>query len=266
MPTPLEREVESAVRAERIEIHLHPIVTLPQRKVRYYEVLTRLRAGDGRLITAAEAIPAAENRRVIAKLDTYQVIRSFQILKRLMTRNGDVGMFVNLSVLSLAEGGFFRELMAFLNQNRAMAEFVHFEFTQAALRDMGPLEQESLKALAGTGFRFSVDNITDMRSDFRQLFDHGVRFAKISADRMLGRAAMPGSDIHLADLSGHLQRQGISLIIDHIETESQVIDLLDYDIALAQGFLFSTPRQVRPEILGTVEPADARASVRPAAR
>ncbi len=92
-----EREVEAAVRAERIELHLQPIVTLPQRKVRYYEVLTRLRGGDNRLITAAEFLPAAENRRLIAKIDTYQVIRSFQVLKRLTARNSEIGLFVNLS-------------------------------------------------------------------------------------------------------------------------------------------------------------------------
>ncbi len=261
-----EREVEAAVRAERIELHLQPIVTLPQRKVRYYEVLTRLRGGDNRLITAAEFLPAAENRRLIAKIDTYQVIRSFQVLKRLTARNSEIGLFVNLSLSSLVDGTFFREFLAFLGQNRAVADLVQFEFTQAAVRDMGPLETESLRAIADIGFRFSVDNVTDLRMDNRGLSDLGFRTLKISADRLLGRTAMPPGDIHPADLSGHLQRQGIAMIVDRIETESQVIDLLDYDVRLAQGFLFSAPRQVRPEILSAAPAAARPAPARSAAR
>ncbi|HUG61077.1 MAG TPA: EAL domain-containing protein [Methylomirabilota bacterium] len=260
IPTAFEREVEAAIRAERIEIHLQPIVTLPQRKVRYYEVLTRLRAADERLIAAAEFLPAAEARRLIARLDTYQVIRSFQILKRLTARNREIGLTVNISPLSLVDTGFYREFSAFLNQNRSMADLVQFEFTQAAVREMGPLEAESLAALADIGYRFSVDTVTDLRMDFRGLVDQGFRTVKISVDRLLGRAPMITGDIHPADLSGHLQRQGIALVVDRIETEAQVVDLLDYDVRLAQGFLFSAPRQVRPEILGAAPAADAAKS------
>src|SRR5262245_39331072 len=39
-----------AIEANRIDLYLQPIVTLPQRKVRYYEALTRLRADDGTLL------------------------------------------------------------------------------------------------------------------------------------------------------------------------------------------------------------------------
>jgi cyclic-di-GMP phosphodiesterase TipF (flagellum assembly factor) len=255
IPSAFEREVEAAIKAERIEIHLQPVVTLPQRKVRYYEVLTRLRGSDGRLIPAGEFIQAAEDRRMIARLDTYQVIRSFQILKRLTARNTEVGLFVNLSAYSLIDGTFFREFQSFLGQNRQVADLVQFEFTQGAVRDMGPLETETLRAIADLGFRFCIDNVDDLKMDFRSLADVGFRTAKVSADRLLGRAPVVTGDIHPADLSGHLQRQGMTLIVDRIETESQVIDLLDYEIRLAQGYLFSAPRQVRPEILGAAQPA-----------
>ena len=39
-----------AIEANRIDLFLQPIVTLPQRKVRYYEALTRLRDDEGALL------------------------------------------------------------------------------------------------------------------------------------------------------------------------------------------------------------------------
>ncbi len=250
IPTAFEREVEAGIRAERIEIHLQPIVGLPQRKVRAYEVLTRLRTTDGRLVTAGEFLPAAEARRLTTKLDTFQVIRSFQVLKRLAGRNRDVGLAVNIAASSLADGVFYREFSAFLTQNRAVADLVQFEFTQEAVREMGPVEMQSLAAIAELGFRFGMDNVTDLRMDFRGLVDQGFRTVKISADRLLGKVPMTPGDIHPADLSHHLQRHGMQLVADRVETEAQVVDLLDHDVRLAQGNLFSAPRQVRPEILG----------------
>ncbi|SCM76687.1 putative EAL domain-containing protein [uncultured Pleomorphomonas sp.] len=258
----LEREVERLIRDEQIELHLQPVVTLPQRLVRFYEVLTRLKGASG-LVPAAEFIPVAEQGRLIAKLDTYQVIRSFQILKRLTQRNGDVGLYINLSAESLASSAFFREFQGFLSQNRAMADLVQFEFRQEALMEMGPLEIESLRAVADLGFHFSIDNVTDLRVDFRRWSDLGFRSIKVSADRLLGRAPLVTGDIHVEDMAGHLQRQGLTLIVDRVEQEAQVIDLLDYGLAFGQGNLFSSPRQVRPEVLGAAQAA-AGAPTRPA--
>lgn len=252
----VDREVEKLIRDEQIELHLQPVVTLPQRLVRHYEVLTRLKGAQG-LIPAAEFIPVAERSRLIAKLDTFQVIRAFQILKRLTQRNSDVGLFINLSVESLASSSFFREFQGFLGQNRAAADLVQFEFRQAALAEMGPLEIESLRAVAELGFRFSIDNVADLRTDFRRWADLGFRSIKVSADRLLGRAPLTTGDIHLEDMAGHLQRQGLTLIVDHVEQEAQVIDLLDYGLSFGQGNLFSSPRQVRPEVLGAAQPAPA---------
>ena len=50
--------IRSAVEANRIDLYLQPIVTLPQRKVRYYEAMSRLRSRErrhraGRRIRAA---------------------------------------------------------------------------------------------------------------------------------------------------------------------------------------------------------------------
>ena len=39
--------IRDAIDAGRVDLYLQPIVTLPQRKVRYYEAFTRLRTADG---------------------------------------------------------------------------------------------------------------------------------------------------------------------------------------------------------------------------
>ena len=140
---------------------------------------------------------------------------------------------------------------AFMAQdaNRAIAPSLVLEFTQSAVRGMGPIEHESLAALAERGFHFSLDNVADLRIEPRELANRGFRFIKIHASLLLNRSGTAASDIHPADLSDLLGRFGIDLIAERIESEGSVVDLLDYDVRYGQGFLFAPPRPVRAEAL-----------------
>jgi cyclic-di-GMP phosphodiesterase TipF (flagellum assembly factor) len=111
------------------------------------------------------------------------------------------------------------------------------------------MENESLSALAERGFRFSLDNVRDLRLEPRELGQRGFRFVKVPASLLLDRSGGPATDIHPADLSDLLGRFGIDLIAEKIESEGLVVDLLDYDVRYGQGFLFSAPRPVRAEAL-----------------
>jgi cyclic-di-GMP phosphodiesterase, flagellum assembly factor TipF len=240
--------IGSAIEAHRIDLFLQPIVTLPQRKVRYYEAMSRLKAGNGDLVVAGDFLGFAEAGSLVPKLDNLSVLRCVQVVRRLLLKNRDIGLFCNLSGATLTDAGF-PELLEFVEANRAIAPSLVFEFTQSAVRAMGPIEHESLAALAERGFRFSMDNLTDLRVEPREMTERGFRFVKAPATLLLNRVGVSSSDIHPADFSDLLGRFGIDLIAERIESENTVVDLLDYDVRFGQGFLFSPPRPVRAEAL-----------------
>lgn len=241
--------VRRAVDANRIDIFLQPIVTLPQRKVRYYECFTRLRSEDGETVFPSDYLEVAEAAGIMPGLDNQILLRSVHLLRRLASRSRDVGLFCNISPTSLASAVFFRDVMAFLEENRGLAEMLILELPQRTVQTLGAVEIEALGALAEMGFRFSIDQVTDLRGNFGLLQTRGFRFAKIAADLILDPQSTLGSDIHPADLSSHFARLGIDLIVDRVETEAQVVDLLDYNPKFGQGFVFSPPRPVRNEMM-----------------
>jgi cyclic-di-GMP phosphodiesterase TipF (flagellum assembly factor) len=249
--------VAGAIDSQRIDLYLQPIVTLPQRKVRYYEAMSRLNAGDGEVVAAADFLSYAEAGSRLPKLDGLCVLRCVQVVRRLLLKNRDIGLFCNLSVVTLTDAGF-PQLLELIEANRAIAPSLVFEFTQNAVRGMGPMEHESLAALAERGFRFSMDNLVDLRIEPRELTARGFRFVKAPAALLLNRVGSATANIHPADFSDLLGRFGIDLIADRIESESTVVDLLDYDVRFGQGFLFSPPRPVRAEALqGVADPGTA---------
>ncbi|MEH2622451.1 cyclic-di-GMP phosphodiesterase TipF (flagellum assembly factor) [Bradyrhizobium sp. AZCC 1719] len=239
--------VKNAVEENRLDIYLQPMVTLPQRKVRFYEAVTRLRDDRDQILAADDFIPTAEAGGLIGKIDHMVMLRCIQVLRRLMVRNKDVGVFCNVSAATLGNAANFAQCLDFLEANRALAPSFVLEFKQATFRQLRPTEIENLAALSQRGYRFSIDHVTDLRIEPRDLADRGVRFIKVPAALLLDPKQSSTSDIHPSDLSDLLGRFGIDLIAEKIEGERAVVDLLDYDVRFGQGFLFAPPRPLRPE-------------------
>jgi cyclic-di-GMP phosphodiesterase TipF (flagellum assembly factor) len=252
--------VRGAIDASRVDLYLQPIVTLPQRKVRYYEAFTRLRTEGNKLLQPADFLDAAEAAGLMPRIDQMLLTRSVQVVRRLQLKNRDIGLFCNVAASTLNHPQLFQQILQFMGANRALASSLVLELKQDVLRAMGPLETESLAALRDLGFRFCMDQVMDLRMEPRDLGERGIRYVKVPAPLLLGQADAPSADIHAADLSDLLGRFGISLIAERIETEAQVVDLLEYDVRFGQGFLFSQPRPVRQEALrGAAETAEATA-------
>lgn len=253
--------VASAVEGGRFDLYLQPMVSLPQRKVRAYEVVTRLRDTADQAIPAETYLPIAETAGLMGRIDNAILLRAVQVVRRLLVRNKDVGLFVNIAGATLADTAAFAQCLDFLEANRALAPSLILEFKQSTLRGLGPIETEHLAALAQRGYRFSIDHVTDLRFEPRELADRGVRFIKVPAALLLAAHDTASADIHPVDLSDLLGRFGIDLVAERIEGERAVVDLLDYDVRFGQGFLFAAPRPLRPE---TATNAAAPASNAPA--
>lgn len=242
--------VRGAIESGNIELFLQPVVTLPQRKVRYYEALSRMRLADGTMVDAAEFIPVAKKAGLLPRVDERLVHNCVQVVRRLAAKNREVGLFLNIAPETLADRMVFSEILGYLDANRALASSLVLEMPQLVYRTLGSIELNSMSQLAERGFRFSLDRIDDFRIEPRGLAERGIRFMKVPADLMLKKMQQTGgAHIHPADLSDLLGRHGIDLVADRIESENIVVDLLDYDVRLGQGFLFAPPRPVRSDIL-----------------
>ena len=250
--------VRNAIEANRIDLFLQPMVTLPQRKVRFYEAVARLRDDKDQLLTANDFVGTAETAGLMGQIDHTVILRCVQVLRRLMVRSKDVGVFCNVSGATLSNPSVFGQCLDFLEANRILAPSLVLEFKQSTFRHLGPVESEHLASLQRLGYGFSIDNVTDLRIDPRELADRGVKFIKVPANMLLDQKQLSSADIHAADLSDLLGRFGIDLVAERIEGERAVVDLLDYDVRFGQGFLFAPPRPLRPE--GAANPPEQAAS------
>jgi cyclic-di-GMP phosphodiesterase TipF (flagellum assembly factor) len=254
--------VREAMSDNRIDLYLQPVVSLPQRRTVFYESFSRLRDATGRVLMPAEYLAVAEPEGLMSTIDNLLLFRCAQIVRRLAKGDRKVAIFCNISLASLGDEQFFPQFLEFLSQNRDMARGLIFELGQAAFERRGATEARNMAKLADLGFRFSLDKVSDLDLDFQDLARADVKFIKVTAETLISQLAEENGrvtlrslkDIAASDFADLTRRYGVELIAEKIESERQVVDILELNIGYGQGNLFGEPRAIRDQVLAEAEP------------
>jgi cyclic-di-GMP phosphodiesterase TipF (flagellum assembly factor) len=244
--------VREGLRANAVELALQPIVSLPQRKRRFFECFSRVRTHDGGVIVPEQYLEVAERHGLVTAIDNLLLFRCIQTLRRIRKSNANVGFFLNISPNTLADRGFFRDFIQLMAQNIELAPALVFEFPQRALAQADDSLWRDLERLAQMGFRFSIDQVTDLDLDAAALSGRHFRFLKLEAARVTeaARNGLLGNDPKL--LKRTLDSYAIDLIVERIETEPMLLEVLDLHVDFGQGFLFGEPRIAKSDASGTL--------------
>jgi cyclic-di-GMP phosphodiesterase, flagellum assembly factor TipF len=242
--------VKSAIEENRVELHIQPIVALPQRKVSFYEGFTRLRDVSGGLILPGEFLRVAEPSGLVNEIDNLLLLRCVQIARQMLKQDRRMGLFCNVSPSSLADEGFFPQFIAFLRENKDLAGSIIFELSRAAFDRLPMAAERNMGRLFDLGFRFSIDRCETIDLDLRKLERVGVRYVKIAGDVLVRQLTRDGAlpvtglnrEFQPADVASLFARYGVDLIADRVEDEKTVVEVLELDIAFAQGNVFGKPR------------------------
>jgi len=254
--------VRAALDAGRVDLYLQAVVSLPQRRTQYYESFSRLRDETGRVLMPAEFLSVAEPGGLVAAIDNLLLFRCVQIVRRLAGQDRKVGIFCNISLASLGDEDFFPPFMEFLAANRDLSGSLIFELGQNAFKARGGAEARNMARLADLGFRFSIDKVSDLALDFQDLARADVAFVKIAAPLLIeqlqddnGRLTLKSMpELEAADLAALALRHGVELVAEKVESEREVVDILDLEIGLGQGHLFGEPRPIRDAVLAESAP------------
>lgn len=254
--------IRDALTENRVDLYLQPVMALPQRKTVFYESFSRLRDETGRVLMPAEYLAVAEPAGLMTAIDNLLLFRCVQIVRRLAKQDRRVGIFCNISMASLADESFFPQFLDLLSDNRDLAGALIFEIGQAAFESRGSVEARNMGKLADLGFRFSLDKVVDLDLDLQDLSRSDVKFVKVAAQTLLdqlvevdGRLILRSlPDLAAEDFASLTRRYGVEVIAEKVESERQVVDILDLDIAYGQGHLFGEPRAIKDAVLAEADP------------
>ncbi|MEO1029514.1 MAG: EAL domain-containing protein [Pseudomonadota bacterium] len=257
------RQVKVALQEGRIDLHLQPVVSLPQRRVAFYEAYTRLRSADNSLIMPSDFLESARKAKLLGAIDNMTLFRCVQIVRKLASRDRRVGVFCNIAAASLEDETFFPQFLEFMAENRDLSGSVIFEIRADRFETRSRTMRENMERLTSLGFRFSIDHAQSLLIDLPRLQDAGVRFVKIGANDLINNLRDPDGPrpisalnrrLDAAGVSAVFARYGITLIAEKLEDEASVIEILEYDIPFGQGNVFGPPRPIKASLMQETTP------------
>jgi EAL domain-containing protein (putative c-di-GMP-specific phosphodiesterase class I) len=246
----------SALEAQRIDVYLQPILDLAGQKPQHYEVSIALRNPLGQPIDLASATQGYGGTGLMPLIDTARVSRAAQMARRLAERGKGGAVITELSSFALEDQGF--EMSALGNgASGAFPGQIVLALTQASVRTFTAADWQTMQRLWSAGFAFAITEITDLDMDFDALASGGFVFARLDAETFLTGLPIPGGVVPPADITGHLSRCGLTLIVGGILKDDQLAQIFGFGVLFGQGSLFGAPRPVKAE--ATAPPAIAAA-------
>ena len=234
--------VRDALRRDRVDLFLQPIVSLPQRKHRFYECFSRIRTADDTLIQPQEYMEIAERAGLMAAIDNLLLFRSVQLLRKTQRGKMDVGFVCNISPHTLSDSIFLSEFVNYIEEHADLAPKLVLEFPLKDFMAHDAATAQALTRFLQLGVRFSIDQVDTLKLDTDGMARRGVRFVKIPSSTLLNEIRLDRPSADPRALKDSLDRAGIDLIVEKVESESDLIELLDFQIDFGQGFLFGEPR------------------------
>ncbi len=228
--------VRSALTENRVDLYLQPIVALPSRRHVHYECFSRVRDEEQRILYPQHFLPVAASTGLMGTVDNLLLFRLIQLVRKLGKRRAGVRFFCNIAEGSIEDEEFFPQFVEYMAANREFAQRLVFEFSQSYFTSIEGETRRLLDTLARVGYRFSLDQVENASLSPEDLRSRDVGFVKLPVSML-----MEGGEERVREL----RRHDILPIAEKVESETEVVELLDRSIPLAQGFLFGEPKLAR---------------------
>ncbi len=231
----IEELVAHALTNKRMQVFVQPIMRLPQRKVRFYELYARLRAKPGLYIPAARYMPIAEQNKIKGRIDELVLMESLRTIEESAHLERAAPFFINITKDTIKNATFMKKLLPFLSKNKHLSSRLIFEMAHIDFESLTPSMYKIVEGLGKIGCAFSIDHVDHLSFDLSLMRRMNVKFVKVKPSLALKKQDQ------MARCKNGMEALGISIIFEQIESEETLRQILNFEPQYAQGYLFGKP-------------------------
>ena len=243
---PAERsdEIAAALRAEHYELFVQPITCLRGLdELAHFEVLLRLRLGDGERVEAAEFLGHAAGLQLLPAIDRW-VVRNLLVWLRDNRRRWarlPAVFAVNLSMESMLDRHFASYVESCVRKSALPPQALCFDIAERSAAAGNASVEESLRSFEAMGREVALDDFGADAAHHGYLRRVPANYFKINAalvtaapqDRVAN--AMMASIVHLAGLLG------VQTVAESVESDAALRTARELGVDYAQGYLLGRP-------------------------
>lgn len=239
-------DVIGALALNRFELYFQPIEPLlAKEKGLHFEVLTRMLNEDGKIVSPAVFLPAAERYNLAPRVDLWVIDNLLNWARENCEIWRDLSMVsVNLSATSLGDSEFMSWLEMRLLSEPELVYKLCFEITETAA--LSQLEQANnlIDLLRPLGCKLALDDFGSGFSSFAYLKRLDVDFVKVDGQFVVNLCESQ-SDQAIVNAICQLGRDmGFCIIAEFVESEAIGYKLKDLGVDYGQGYAISKPMKL----------------------
>lgn len=246
-----------AIATHKLDVFLDPVVGLADRKARHFNVSLRLRMGESESLGPEDYVPQARRAGLLPLVDATRAARAAIVARHMDERGSGGCLFSAITAESLTSERFLQDFAEACRQSPKLKERLVFSIAEAELRELSESQWGTIQQLAGSGFRFAIQDLTSLDLDLPETKSAGFAFVRVAARAFLDGVASVDGVLPAADLCQRLTAAGLKLIVFDLESEEQLDSALAAGAPLGQGRLFGVPRPIRAEALRPARSAAA---------
>lgn len=241
----------AALAAGRMDALIEPIMGLGDHHVHYYEASVCPRDERDMPLPAAAHDPQLARTGLLPLLDSARLKRAAQVCRTFVHQRQKYFVLTAASGEALVTDAFLDDLANAYREREALAGELVLTFSQADVKSFSGIEWSNLTDMRDLGFRFGLDQTTDLDYEFTALRAAGFAFVKIDAATLL-RGLPAATGIMMApDVCRSLAEVGLITIVGGIDSEPTRAKLVASGVSLGQGPLFGRPQLVASDAVGT---------------
>lgn len=231
--------LRNALAEKRFAVYYQPIYSTKEERLIGAEALIRMKDEDGNFVSPEEFIPIAEKTGDILRIGQFVFDSVCSTLSSIdLNEYGIRKIDINLSVAQCMQEILADNILTIRTIHNVPASVINLEITETAAAHTPKILLQNMRRLAEEGIELSLDDYGSGYSNMGYLLTLPFKMVKIDKNIVWSAFNNAKSNIALASTIAMINKLGMTVLAEGVETEEQVKWLTSLGCEYLQGFYF----------------------------
>jgi diguanylate cyclase (GGDEF)-like protein/PAS domain S-box-containing protein len=235
------QRIQEALREDQFVLNFQPMISLTGDATENYEVLLRMKAPSGEIVSPDQFMPIAEEHGLLIELDRWVIGRTISLLAERRRAGKETTLYVKVSPSSLAEGDLHNFIGSQLKAHSVPGQHLVLQLPESKIYSyLRPL-QAFQKIVASFGCRLALEQFGTSLNSFQMLTHFDPQVLKIDRSFILDLAKNAESQAKVKEFVAAARQLSKTTIAEFVSDASSMTVLFSIGVDLVQGNFLAPP-------------------------
>ena len=233
--------IQEALREDQFVLNFQPMISLTGDPNENYEVLLRMKAPSGEIVSPDQFMPIAEEHGLLVELDRWVIGRTIGLLAERRKAGKETTLFVKVAPSSLADGDLHTFIGTQLKAHSVPGEHLVLQLAESKIyAHLRPL-QAFQKIVAGFGCRLCLEQFGTGLNSFQLVSHFDAAILKIDRSFIVDLAKNAENQKKVREFVVEARKLDKQTIAEFVSDASSMTVLFSIGVDLVQGNFLAPP-------------------------